>query len=254
MHSLRELQLDVMQAVLDARPELAAPYIADRGIAARLTLDVYANTARSNFTDSLIASFPVVRRLVGEDYFRQLARGCHARHPSISGDLQFAGAEFAQFLAQAHGAGEYLYLGDVAHLEWLIQETLLAAEHAPFDPAKLQTVPPNDYDALVFRLHPSVRLFTSEFPCVAIWQANAGDAEPPLIDLGSGPDRVLTIRVRGQLEFHRLSLSEQAFLEALRAEESFAAAIARGVEGGGEFDAAAALRRFVLAGAIVDFH
>jgi hypothetical protein len=208
MHSLRELQRGVMRAVLDAEPQLAAPLIASGGIAAGGTLGIYANTARSNFIESLIASFPVIRRLVGEDYFQQVARGFHAHHPSLSGDLQFAGAMFAQYLAQLHGADDYRYLSEVARLEWLIQETLLAADHPRFDLAKLQTVAPAGYDALVFRLHPSVRLFASEFPCVAIWQANSGDAEPPAIDLRTGPDRTLLTRDRGRLAFHCLSSGE----------------------------------------------
>ena len=256
MHSLRELQLEVMRAVLDGRADLAAPLVAAREAAARHSLGVYADTARSNFTGGLIASYPVVRRLVGEDYFRQCAFGFHARHPSLAGDLQPAGAEFAQYLAQMHGAGEYRYLGDVARLEWQIQETLLAADHAPFDVEKLEAVAPSGYDELRFGLHPSVRLFISPFPCVAIWEANVGDAEPQVLDLRSGSDSVLTIRIRGELAFHRLSSAEQAFLESLHANRSFAGAIARGAEAGagaGEFDAAAALRRFVLAGVIVDF-
>ncbi len=254
MHSLRELQLGVMRAVLDGEPDLAGPHIASTPAAARRALNVYANTARSNFIESLVLSFPAVRRLVGQDYFRQVSLGFHARHPSLSGDLQPAGAGFAQYLAHLHAGAEYRYLGEVARLEWLLQQTLLAADHPPFELAKLQAIAPGDYDALRFRLHPSVRLFASEFPAVAIWEANAGDAEPQVIDLRDGPDHVLLMRIRGQLVFARLALGEEGFLEALLAEEPFAAAVARGEQSGnGEFDAAAALQRFVRAGAIVDF-
>jgi Putative DNA-binding domain len=250
MPSLRELQSGVMHALLDGETDRAAPFIAAQGIALKHRLDVYANHARTNFIESLVSSFPAIRRLVGEDYFRQSARDFHARHPSLSGDLQPAGTRFAQYLLQLHGAGEYRYLGEVARLEWLIQETLLAADQGPFDLAKLKGVPLTDYDDLQFYLHPSARLFASEFPCVAIWEANVGsDAEPELIDLGAGPDRALLVRTRGQLGFHRLSRGELGFLQSVQAGERFAAA----VESGPEFDAAAALQRFVAAGVIVDF-
>ena len=254
MHSLRELQVEVMRAVLDGEADLAIPHIASPASAARHALNIYANTARSNFVESLALSFPVVRRLVGQDYFRQVSQGFHARRPSPSGDLQLAGAGFAPYLAHLHAEGEYRYLGEVARLEWLLQQTLLAADHPPFELAKLQAIAPGDYDAVRFRLHPSVRLFASEFPGVAIWEANAGDAEPQVIDLRAGPDHVLLMRIRGQLVFARLTLGEQGFLQALRAQQPFAAAVAQGeISGIGEFDAAAALQRFVLAGAIVDF-
>ena len=235
VHSLRELQLGVMRAVHDGEPDLAVPHIASPAAAARHALSVYANTARGNFTEGLILSFPVLRRLVGEDYFRQVSLGFHARHPSLSGDLQLAGAGLAQYLVHLHGDGEYRYLGEVARLEWLIQETLLAADHPPFDLAKLQMIAPEDYDDLRFRLHPSVRLFASEFPCAEIWEANA-EAEPQVIDLRTGPDRLLTIRIHGELAFHRLSSNEFGFLESLRAQERFAAAIACGTENAGKSD------------------
>jgi hypothetical protein len=256
--SLRELQRDLMHALLDGESA--------RGIAPAHALSVYAGNVRSNFTDSLISSYPVIQHLVGEDYFLQAVRGFHAGHPSLSGDLQAAGTRFAQYLSQLHGDDEYRYLGDVARLEWLVQETLLAPAHDPLDLAKVGRVAPTAYDELLFQLHPAARLFASEFPCLAIWEANTGGAaEPPLIDLGAGPDRLLLLRHGGELKFHRLSRGELAFLQSLHAGERFAAAVKNGARGGeidaahgplvpAGFDAAAALQRFVIAGVIVDFH
>jgi Putative DNA-binding domain len=259
MPSLRELQSAVMHALLDGEPGRAAPFIAAGAIAPEYALDVYANNARSHFVESLISSFPAIRRLVGEDYFRQCARGFHARHPSLSGDLHPAGMRFPQYLSQLHRDDEFRYLGEVARLEWLIQETLLAGDHGPLDLAKLGAVAAGDYDDLRFTLHPSARLFASEFPCLDIWEANVGsDAEPELIDLGAGPDQVLLVRNSGQLKCHRLSHGEQAFLQSVLAGERFAAAVESGARSGeldaaGDgFDAAAALQRFVLGAVIVD--
>jgi hypothetical protein len=262
MPSLHELQSGVMRALLDGETERAAPLIAARGIAPAHALSVYANNARTNFIESLRLSFPAIRRLVGDDYFLATARGFHACHPSRSGDLQPAGARFAQYLSERHGDDEFRYLSEVARLEWLVQETLLAADHGPLDLAKLGKVAAGDYDDLRFYLHPSARLFASQFPCVRIWEVNVGsDAEPQLIDLGAGPDRALLIRNGGQLKCHRLNHGELGFLQSMHAGERFAAAVETGVDGGefdaarggAAFDAAAAIQRFVLAGVIVDF-
>jgi Putative DNA-binding domain len=240
MPSLRELQSGVMRALLDGEPGAAAPFILSRGIAPTHALGVYANTARTQFIESLNLSFPAVRRLVGEDYFRSVARGFHARHPSTSGDLQGAGTGFAQHLSVLHADDDYRYLGEVARLEWLVQETLLAADGEP--PAR------TDGGDLRFYLHPSARLFASEFPCLAIWEANLrSDAEPELIDLRTGPDRVLLVRTGGELRFHRLSCGEQDFLRSLQAGDRDAAR-----DGTRAFDAAATLQRFVATGVIVD--
>jgi len=266
MPSLRELQYDFMRALLDGEADGATQSIVAAGMAVSHRLGVHANTARANFIDSLLSSYPVVSRLVGEPYFRQCAREFHTRQPSRSGDLQSAGTRFADYLAQRHRDDEYRYLGEVARLEWLCQETLLAADHAPLDLQRLARAPATAYDDLHFRLHPSARLFASEFPCLRIWQANLGrEGEPELIDLASGPDRLLLTRSDGQLTFHRLSRGEEGFLQGLRAGERFAAAVEMGgaqlgagagagaAAGEGEFDAGAALQRFVLARVIVDF-
>jgi hypothetical protein len=262
MPSLRELQWDVMRALLDDEPSRAAPLLAVRGIPSQHALGIYANNARTNFIESLKTSFPAIRRLVGDEYFLQTARGFHRRHPSLSGDLQPAGRYFAKYLSALHGDDEYRYLGEVARLEWLIQETLLAADHEPLDLAALARVAPDAYDDLRFQLHPSARLFASEFPCVRIWEANVrSDAEPELIDLGRGSDVALLVRSAGELKFHRLTDGEHRFLQSLQDGERFAAAVesgaGRGVpapHGGLDgFDPAAVLRRFVTDAVIVDF-
>jgi len=66
-------------------------------------------------------------------------------------------------------------------------------------------------------------------------------------------DRVLLARTRGRLEFHRLGPGEHRFLEALRSCADFRSALDGALEIDPSFDGAAALQRFVLIHAIVDF-
>jgi hypothetical protein len=163
--SLHELQRDFLRAVLEDPASGAALPLRSDGIAAEQRLEVYAGNARANFLSALESSYPVLRRLVGAPYFEQCARGFQREHPSRSGDLQPAGAMFPTYIAALHRDGEYHYLRDVARFEWLLQEALLAADHAPLDLAKLAAVAPADYDSLRFHLHPSLRLFDSPYPC-----------------------------------------------------------------------------------------
>jgi len=215
---------------------------------------IYANAVHGNFRDALHSTYPAVRRLVGEDYFRQTAREFQRHHPSRSGDLVHCGQEFPNFLAKLHADDGFAYLADVARLEWLIQESLVAAEHAPLDLASLARVPPAVYDGLRFALHPTLRLFESRYPTLAIWEVNVGsDAEPPTIDLRSGGDLLAIVRHRLQLRFHRLSAGEHCFLHAVARGECFSAAVDCGGDADAAFDAAAALKRFVAAEAVVAF-
>ena len=91
MPSLRELQQNAYRAIVledDAR---------GRGLNVS-RLSVYRNNARETFRKTLAATYPVVRRLVGEQCFRGLARSYSHDFPSRSGDLGRYGAELATLL------------------------------------------------------------------------------------------------------------------------------------------------------------
>jgi Putative DNA-binding domain len=254
MPTLLELQQGFLRGILDGEPGAASDGIREKGIEPARRLGIYANNALSNFVDSLRLSFPAVRRLVGDDYFDQCARAFHRLRPSRSGDLQHTGEGYSEYLRQLHRLDEYRYLADVARLEWLYQESLIAADHLPLNLARLGAVAPDDYANLRFRLHPAARLFASDYPAVEIWQANVGSAaQPPVIDLRKGADRALLARGRGGLQIYPLSSGEYVFLNACRQREPFEAAVEAAVAADRAFDAGAALRRFVQAEAIVDF-
>jgi hypothetical protein len=253
MPTLLEVQRGFLDAVL-GRCADAAPLITGQPADAEARIRVYANNAATNFLDSLRLTYPAVRRLTGDAYFDQAVHAYRSGHPSRSGDLQWAGREFPQFLAERHADDAYRYLGEVARLDWLVQESLLAADHGPFDLQRLAAVAPEQYDELRFVLHPASRLFASIFPAYTIWDANVGTtAEPDVIDLTQGPERVLVTRKGGRSAFFPLDAGEFAFLEALVAGSNFAAALAAASEADPGFDPGATLQTCVLAESIVDF-
>jgi len=252
MPTLLELQRGFLGALL-GEPAAAATLVAGDPEAAPSLIGVYANNAAVNFLESLRLTYPALLRLTGDEYFAQAAHAYRRRHPSRSGDLQWVGANFAEFLAERHGEDGYRYLADVARFEWLVQESLLAADHAPFDLRRLAAVAPDAYDELRFILHPAVRLFVSPFPAYTIWDANRDPAtEPPLIDLGQGPERVLIARQRGRSAYLPLTAGEYAFLDAIATGKNFAAALAA-TAAEPDFAAPEALQKFVLCESIIDF-
>jgi hypothetical protein len=246
MPSLRETQMRFMDSLLGVRTVPPMPLEPAR-------LEVYRRNLRANFVDALRSTFPAVWRLVGEDHFRQIARRFQEFTPSGSGDLTVVGEFFPGYLRNLHAADEFSYLPDVARFEWLIQEALLAAGHAPLDLAKLAAVPIECYERLHFDLHPTLRLFESRYPVLSIWEANVGsDAEPEMIDLDSGADCLAIMRPQHQLKVHRLTGGETCLLSALHEGATLADAVEAAGALGKEFDASAALQRFVAAGVIVD--
>ena len=83
---------------------------------------VYRASVLSNFRAALAATYPVVRRLVGEAFFDEAARRFALANASRSGDLNEYGTEFPEFLAVYPHAASMAYLPDLARLEWARHE------------------------------------------------------------------------------------------------------------------------------------
>ena len=171
MASLRELQQSFVAALRD--PAVACPVFPGAN------LGVYRNNARVAFREALERKYPVVRRRVGDDYFRQLGQLYRQRYPSRSGDLHFFGRDFAAFLDEHLVGGEYAWLGDLARLEWLRVESAVSPELPALDADALGSHPGETLERLVFGLQPSLRLLSSPYPVFTVWLNNQADNAPP---------------------------------------------------------------------------
>lgn len=254
MSSLRKIQYAFSAALTAGADETIAHWLDEYTVAGRNGLGVYRNNVREAFFGSLKAAYPVLHRLVGPDYFRQMAKSYQDRHPSRSGNLIYVGQMMPQFLQAEFGASEFAYFVDVARLEWACQLSLVAADSGILHRNALLTVEPADYPALRFRLHPSVQLVSSNYPLFRIWRSNQPeyDAEEQ-IDLAESGDKLLVRRDVDTVEIRRLDSSQFEFLAALAAGACLADALLAAEKTGAEFDLGSNLEMGVAVGIIVDF-
>lgn len=251
MPSLRELQ----SAFVDGVFADAAPVCAAFTPATERCFEVYRNNTFTNFTEALRAVYPVIERLVGDEFFTYAARRYVRDTPSISGDLHRFGAAFAELLAVLPACRELVYLPDTARLEWLMHEAFHAADHPPFDLRRLAALPPGRDDALRFCLHPACRLLASPYPVHRIWQVNqtgAAEQTPP-VDLAEGGVHLLVARPRASVELELLAPAEFAALAALAQGQPLAAVFECACREDPAFDAGQFLRRRVAAHTLVGF-
>lgn len=213
MPSLRELQVQLATSMgaLDSATPLDAGNVDPAVISPRAR--IYRNSMRAILHDALCASYPVVRRLVGERYFESLAWHYQHAHPSTSGNIQDYGGSLATFIDSQPDLIALPYLGDVARLEWLIQECARAAEPAPADLGALLALPPQRYGDLKFTLCVGARLLCSSYPILRIWQVNQEPVDSPgVVSLAEGGELLLVIRRGTDVEIERLCPGEFAFL------------------------------------------
>ncbi len=253
MPSLRELQQRFVTGLLTEDSDAILPLLGDHGLSATERFGIYRNNCRMGFHDALATGYPVLRRLTGESYFRQLAREYQREHPSPSGNLFHAGAQLPQYLAQRFGGGEFDYFSDVARLEWACQEVLGAADGGALDLTRLGAVSPADYPGLHFALDPALRLVASRYPVVTIWESHQEGREPEGIDLATGGEQAAVQRRGEGVAIYRLPPAEYACLAAFGAARSLGAATTEALGLDAAFDLRAALRRWAQLGFITGF-
>ncbi|MGJ8610511.1 MAG: HvfC/BufC N-terminal domain-containing protein [Octadecabacter sp.] len=157
------------------------------GVPATKRFDVYRNNVAVSLTDALETAFPVVYKLVGNDFFRAMAGVYLRAHPPTSPLMMFYGEAMPDFLAGFAPAQSVPYLPDVARLELALRHSYHAADSTPIAPDALAQVVPDTLPDLTFTFAPSVRLVVSRYPLQSIWLANTtgGDiakvAQPSLV-------------------------------------------------------------------------
>jgi len=255
MQSLRELQRAFRAATLFGdSAALASLDLVGGSLQPAARIAVYRNNILGNYRKALAATYPVVRRLVGESFFAAVVEHFVHDYPSTRGDVNRYGSEFAMFLASYAPARDLAYLPDVARLEWAIDQASIAADAPPLDIDALAGVPAAAQGLLRFALHPSLQLVVSVHPILRIWQVNQPDhVGEDRVDLSEGGDALLVQRGRGGVCIERIGEGERAWLAAFAENATLADATALATAAEPGFDLAAALRHRVVAQTIVGF-
>ncbi|MFZ9708972.1 MAG: DUF692 family multinuclear iron-containing protein [Steroidobacteraceae bacterium] len=205
-------------------------------------LAIYHHHRLANFSQALALAFPVLERLVGEAFFRQLAADHQRRQPSRSGDLHPCGASFATTLRERWADGEYAYLADIAALEWAWQRAFVADETEPTTAEDFAAIPSETWPALRFEFHPSLSLIESRWPIFTIWENHRDRSrEPPVVRLDAGGENVRVAREQGRVTVRRCTESEFVWLRALQAGQTLDEAFVAASRIDPDFDLATAL-------------
>ena len=251
MPSLHDTQALVMGALRDAAVghEAAGLLRSGRGIAGERRLQVYRNNLHVSLGAALEAVYPVLARLVGDAFFRQLARAYIERHPSRSGNLHAFGAHLPAFLETQAALSGFPYLPDVAALEWACHEVYHEGDDAELDLASLESVDPGAQARIRLHLRQATRLVSSTYPVLAIWRMNQSDAgEGTTVSLDEGGVRLLVARSDFEVEFRHLGRAEERWLRALAEGRTLAASIEEALAIDPAFDLGATLGRHLALG------
>ena len=133
MPTLRNLQIDFATAIFNNSEENASftQNLVDGQLSPNRQLAIYRNNVFGCLTSALKIACPVIVKLVGAEFFEQMAHEFIRQTPSKSGNLHDFGRELADFIAEFPSARELAYLPDVAGLEWACHEVFFSEDHLP---------------------------------------------------------------------------------------------------------------------------
>lgn len=209
-------------ALVDPAEAVPAGVNGRRAVADGRRFAVYRNNVHVGLVEALLKRYPVVARLVGEEFFRGMARVYVGAHKPASPLLIHYGADFPAFIAGFAPAAGIGYLADVARLESAWLEAYHAADATPLAIAALLALPPERLPELRLRPHPASRLVVSRFPVGSIWSAHRSEPVQPVGH--ARPETVLLVRPTADVGVTVLPSGDTDFITALLAGKSVAEA------------------------------
>ncbi|MEO7726565.1 MAG: DNA-binding domain-containing protein, partial [Burkholderiales bacterium] len=253
MPDLAATQRLISDALRDgARGAAALPLISGDPAHAHHRLAIYRGNVSANAALALAATFPVVSKLVGAEFFDALARAYGGAHPSLSGDLNELGADFAAFVATFQPAQSLPYLADVARMEWRAHQAHYAADHAPLAVDKLPAIDESAYPRLVVTLDAAVSTMASAFPLFRIWEVHQEDYRGEMtVDFDCARGHIIVYRSHFRAAVASLTQGEAAFLDAIKTGNVLGPALETALTADRGFDFAASLQRWTVANIVV---
>lgn len=235
-------------ALLDPDQPTPAGIVGPDGKKADKRFNVYRNNVTVGLIGSLADIYPAVHRLVGDEFFRAMARTYVQSEQPQSPLLFRYGGGFAEFLEGFEPARKLVYLPDVARLERAWLDAFHAADAPPLDPAALAAIAPEDLAGQRFIAHPATRIVRSRFSAVSIFSANRSGADLSGTDPGIAEDGLVTRR-DFDVEVRTLPDGGAEFLQALIDGKTLGEAAESAVAVTQDFDLAAAIGAMLEAAA-----
>jgi hypothetical protein len=176
---------------------------------------IYQNNIFHSLTTALGDLYPVVKKLVGDDFFTGTATHYLRKNPPKQAAMVHLGQDFPSFLVQFEHTQSMTYLAAMARVELARHDAYHAIDAPPLSTLDIEQIHPNTFASAQLSLHPSLQLLNSEHPIFDIWQANQenNDTEEN-INLNE-PQQVLIVRPLYEVCMYNLDLSTYYFIDCL---------------------------------------
>ncbi|MCF6216805.1 MAG: DNA-binding domain-containing protein [Emcibacter sp.] len=252
MATLFDIQEAFLSAILDSQNDVIADEILGHVVQERL--NIYRNNTFITLRQALSQNFPVLCRLVGQQFFDHMAGEYIQKNPPTTPLLMTYGVKMPEFLADFEAVGSLPYLADVARLEHLWNMSFNGSDTAGFDLETLNRIEPDKFEDIIFKCLPNMQLMSSIYPVLDIWLANqAEEGASRNINLDKGPCHLAIFRKAQEVEIMALDLAGYSFFGLLGAGKTLGAAAEQMAGEYPNFNLQEALQNILQNNLIVDF-
>ena len=188
-------------------------------LSAEHQLAIYQNNVRGALQNTLAQVYPVCCKILGDKYFKQLARVYIKNHPSTHYDLNRYGEFFSDFLKsecqQQSELHNFLYLSDLAKLEWFYHQIYYAADATIFDFTAFAQLTEQQQAQSLFQLLPCLKFISSDYPILSIWQVNQAEGNRQQT-LNSQPENICVFRENNQIQMLQIDAKTVELLTLIK--------------------------------------
>ncbi len=176
---------------------------------------IYQNNVFYSLSQALGDLYPVIKKLVGDDFFNGTASVYIRQHPPSRAAMVYFGEQFPHFLANFEHTQAMPYLADIAQLELARHKAYHAADDVVLTPADFEAIDAIKFEHSKVKLHPSVNMVDSNFPVFQIWQANHHNIDNEDDIHLDEPESAIIVRYNYECQVFNVDRGTYRFYDAL---------------------------------------
>ena len=228
---------DFRDAVLNAHLPIPSGLQDYRAQATPKRFSVYRNNVVVSLVEALCRGFPALVKLVGDEFFKAVAREFVVHHPPDTPLMMFYGDRLPEFLESFGPTRELHFMPDVARIEIAWRRAFHAADILPVKPEDFGALEPDDLEQATLRFHPALWFMASEHPVYDLWRVGRGLISQEAMTARI-PQPVIMARPQLDVLVEEISTGALAALQALAANIAVGLALKRAFHAEENFDAA----------------
>lgn len=170
MNDLLLLQQKFQDFLLTDNLEISQEVVSTSKVPASVRLNIYGNGYRTRLIEALEATYPVLKKILGEETFNTLGNAYLDKFPSHFRSIRWFGDQLSDFLTDYPELKSHSHLSELARIEWTMSLVFDSADSNIVTVESMGAFAPEDWPYLQFTAHPSVRLVHLNWNVIQIWQ------------------------------------------------------------------------------------